>query len=62
MVQKKISENYEYALQVERIDIHPADFCRTYFNPLIQSNSSEICENLNSISIQILFLKIYLMK
>ena len=42
---KKISENYEYELQVERIDLHPADFCRTYFNPLIQSNSSEICEN-----------------
>ena len=42
---KKISENYEYQLQVERIDLHPADFCRTYFNPLIQSNSSEICDN-----------------
>ena len=42
---KKISENYDYKIQVEKIDLHPADFCRTYFNPLIQSNSSQICEN-----------------
>ena len=40
---KKISENYDYGLQIERIDIHPADFCRTYFNPSIQSKTREIC-------------------
>ena len=40
---KQISENYNYEIQIERIDIHPADFCRTYFNPLIQSKSSKIC-------------------
>ncbi len=40
---KKISENYNYEKEIEIIDIHPADFCRTYFNPLIQSKSSKIC-------------------
>ena len=40
---KKISENYGYGVQVERLDIHPADFCRAYFNPSIQSKSSGIC-------------------
>ncbi len=40
---KQISENYNYEIQIERIDIHPADFCRTYFNPLIQSKSTKIC-------------------
>ena len=40
---KQISENYNYEKQIERIDIHPADFCRTYFNPLIQSKSGKIC-------------------
>ena len=42
---KKISENDDYELQVERIDLHPADFCRTYFNPLIESNIGGICDN-----------------
>ena len=40
---KQISENYNYEKQIERIDIHPADFCRTYFNPSIQSKSRKIC-------------------
>ena len=40
---KKISENYDYGVQIERLDIHPADFCRTYFNPSIQSKNRRIC-------------------
>ena len=40
---KKISKNYDYEVQIERLDIHPADFCRTYFNPSIQSKSGKIC-------------------
>ena len=40
---KRISENYNYEKQIEIIDIHPADFCRTYFNPSIQSKSKNIC-------------------
>ena len=40
---KQISENYNYEMQLERIDIHPADFCRTYFNPSIQSKTGKIC-------------------
>ena len=40
---KTISENYNYEMQLERIDIHPADFCRTYFNPSIQSKTGKIC-------------------
>ncbi len=40
---KTISENYNYEIQLERIDIHPADFCRTYFNPSIQSKTGKIC-------------------
>ena len=41
---KKISENfYDYQLQIERINTHPADFCRKHFIPSIQSKSGNIC-------------------
>ena len=41
---KKISENYyDYELQIERVSTDPADFCRTYFIPSIQSKSRRIC-------------------
>ncbi len=41
---KKISDNYyDYELQIERISSDPADFCRTYFIPSIQSKSRRIC-------------------
>ena len=41
---KKISENYyDYELQIERVSTDPADFCRKYFIPSIQSKSRRIC-------------------